>query len=276
VSLNFITQLSGYLQLLSPSLSYGRINTKQSKTSISHRTGQPVYCRESYNLSYNKEQAQTIYSLLYPDNLPSHCYFSSKREAFIKLIAPRPKPQGEAAPGAKLTNEDVQTIRESYASGEITIKQLAINYGIGKKIMAHVVHGKSYKNAPGPIISPKHKLSSKDVQQIRESYSQGITVTELANQYDKNSSYVRNIIQGKERGNAPGPTCILPSRHSTKLTPDDVRRIRREHAQGCKQVDLAKKYGVTPPCIGQVIRRVHWKDVKDYPSDTLPQQIQLF
>jgi len=45
---------------------------------------------------------------------------------------------------------------------------------------------------------------------------------------------------------------------SAKLTPDDVRNIRRRFAAGEKQVDLAKEYSTAPSYISNVIHGRRW------------------
>jgi hypothetical protein len=52
-------------------------------------------------------------------------------------------------------------------------------------------------------------------------------------------------------------------RHSqSKLTENDVRQIRSEHAIGATYRSLAEKYGVKPNAIGSVVTFDHWKHVR--------------
>ena len=52
-----------------------------------------------------------------------------------------------------------------------------------------------------------------------------------------------------------------------KVNPDIVRAIRKEAAQGVRQVDLAKKYGLAQPNISKIIRRIAWSFVEDIPEE---------
>jgi hypothetical protein len=47
-------------------------------------------------------------------------------------------------------------------------------------------------------------------------------------------------------------------RPHAKLTADDVRAIRREHAMGSQQIMLAMVYGVSTACISLVVNRINW------------------
>ena len=47
-----------------------------------------------------------------------------------------------------------------------------------------------------------------------------------------------------------------------KLTEDDVRAIRRQHAEGVLTAVLAERYGVIPQNIYFVVKRVTWKHLQ--------------
>lgn len=51
-----------------------------------------------------------------------------------------------------------------------------------------------------------------------------------------------------------------------KVTPDIVRKIRKEYSQGERQVFLAKKYGIAQPNISRIITRKAWAFVEDLPE----------
>ena len=54
---------------------------------------------------------------------------------------------------------------------------------------------------------------------------------------------------------------------TAKVNPEIVRAIRKEHAQGVRQVVLAKKYGLAQPNISKIVRRLAWTFVEDEPLD---------
>ena len=65
-----------------------------------------------------------------------------------------------------------------------------------------------------------------------------------------NEQYRRHIPRGEQRP-------------WSKLTEEQVRAIRREHAAGASGYGLAKKYGVAAPTITAIVRRKKWAHVRD-------------
>lgn len=49
--------------------------------------------------------------------------------------------------------------------------------------------------------------------------------------------------------------------NKSKLTPNIVRKIRRDYERGIKTIDLANKYGVKKPCIWKIINYRTWKNI---------------
>lgn len=56
----------------------------------------------------------------------------------------------------KLTTEQVEAIRERYAAGGVTQRQLADQHGVSQPTMHHLLTGRLYADAPGPI-APRQK-----------------------------------------------------------------------------------------------------------------------
>lgn len=53
------------------------------------------------------------------------------------------------------------------------------------------------------------------------------------------------------------------ARHSSKLTEEKVREIRRRAIAGEMNVTLAREFGVTPTLIGQIVKRTAWSWLDD-------------
>jgi len=49
--------------------------------------------------------------------------------------------------------------------------------------------------------------------------------------------------------------------NKSKLTPNIVRKIRRDYERGIKTIDLANKYDVKKPCIWKIINYRTWKNI---------------
>ncbi|QDV09309.1 hypothetical protein Poly30_48670 [Planctomycetes bacterium Poly30] len=47
----------------------------------------------------------------------------------------------------------------------------------------------------------------------------------------------------------------------SKLTAAKVRAIRKRHAKGESMGSIARRYGVTQPCISQIVHRAAWRHV---------------
>lgn len=55
-------------------------------------------------------------------------------------------------------------------------------------------------------------------------------------------------------------------RPKAKLSPDEVREIRAAcAARSVTQDELARRYGVSRPTIGDIVNRRTWKNVTDQP-----------
>lgn len=50
--------------------------------------------------------------------------------------------------------------------------------------------------------------------------------------------------------------------NKSDITADDVRTIRRLAVEGVRQVELARRYGVSQPAISKIVRREHWPHIE--------------
>ena len=58
-------------------------------------------------------------------------------------------------------------------------------------------------------------------------------------------------------------TMILAGRHSSKLNPEKVREMRRDHAKRMTYPQLSEKYGVHESTVCRIVTRRAWKHVED-------------
>ncbi len=87
---------------------------------------------------------------------------------------------------------------------------------------------------------PWHKLTAKQVADIRRDSAAGVRSADLARQNGIVQAGIRGIIRGKTWKSASGP---LGPTIQPKLTDDDVRAIKRRHAtEGTRR--LAEEFGV--------------------------------
>jgi predicted transcriptional regulator len=105
----------------------------------------------------------------------------------------------------------VRAIREAYAKGNITQKQLARRYGVQQSCISDIVLGDTWPEVGGPIkVSKKHKsrlrLTAIIVREIREAYATGTkTQAWLAQRYGVQQSCISYIIRGETWKRAGGP-----------------------------------------------------------------------
>lgn len=64
---------------------------------------------------------------------------------------------GIPAPRSYLTDEQVLTARELYATGRYTFAQLADRYGLHRQAMRRVIVGDAYKHLPGAVPARKQR-----------------------------------------------------------------------------------------------------------------------
>jgi len=93
-----------------------------------------------------------------PENLEVVTYSDNQKHAYsIGLI----DQNGERNPTAAIDNATARTIREAFATGLCTQRELAHWLGIGRHVVGDVASGRSYLSAGGPITIPRqfHYLS---------------------------------------------------------------------------------------------------------------------
>ena len=52
----------------------------------------------------------------------------------------------------RFTDDQVERIRRVYADGT-GFKQIAFFYAVNRKVIQDIVHGRTYKGAPGPLVA---------------------------------------------------------------------------------------------------------------------------
>jgi hypothetical protein len=60
-------------------------------------------------------------------------------------------PKGESNGRAVLSADDVREMREAYAQGGATQRELAEQYGIDGSSISDIVRGETWQDAPGPL-----------------------------------------------------------------------------------------------------------------------------
>lgn len=81
---------------------------------------------------------------------PAHIYYGTQRQNSSDMVERRRHQVGEERPNARLTSEQVRSIRERFAAGE-TFTVLRAEFGMSSGRLSAIVNGKYWKHAGGPI-----------------------------------------------------------------------------------------------------------------------------
>jgi hypothetical protein len=119
--------------------------------------------------------------------------------------------EGESHWNSKLTEDDVITIRQLYASNTITQRDLALKYDVGYKAISKIVRGERWPNYGGPItleklsiskVANRAKLQKEDIEDIRNTAkfiydSEGrLNIPKLASSLGLSPHAFRGLLKG--------------------------------------------------------------------------------
>lgn len=100
--------------------------------------------------------------------------------------------------GAKLSREQVLSIRLEYSKGGITHDDLAAKYGVSDTAINALLRQETWRDVGGPLARTKNKVTANDVRAIRDEYAKGgITHAQLGQRYGLAPSSVTVIINRK-------------------------------------------------------------------------------
>jgi len=141
---------------------------------------------------------------------PDHLYAGDAKSNAQDAIdnGDYPDMHGENAGMAKLNDDAVLEIRERYAEGGVSIKELGDEYGVAFTTISHVINGTQWKHVGGPTdvdtsermgrkgeSANNSKLTEKDVKEIREMYeNEGTTMYDVAERFDTSRTNVSDIV----------------------------------------------------------------------------------
>jgi len=145
---------------------------------------------------------------------------NSAHASKLKLVA-----YGTRNAAAKITDEDVVSIRKMYDSGEFTQNQLSNKFNLSQGIIGKIINGLLWEHVP---YSGERSLERISCNQ---------------------SNYTRNL-----RGD---------NNYWSKITESQVKEIREMYNNGdMTYKQIADLYGVTPQNIRSIIIRKTWKNLE--------------
>lgn len=134
---------------------------------------------------------------------------------------------------------------------------------------------KSRMNRPTGEKNNLSRFKESDIHEIRNLYLEGISSHEIAEKYSTSPSEICDILRckiWKHLGLIPIPVSKNKDKfrytrghaqHSSKLTEDNVREIRKLLAQGITHREIARMYQVRKCSITAINTGRNWKHVKD-------------
>ncbi len=134
---------------------------------------------------------------------------------------------------------------------------------------SHIRHGTAKDNMEDKTRKGRHsgsKLTLEQAMEIRRRYNAGETGASLGEKFGISESTVHHIGCGRKWSYADESGEQKPAKRKrsrwSKLTPEDVRDIRKRRARGETQVSIAARYKIDPTTVSAIVHRLRWAGVK--------------
>lgn len=137
---------------------------------------------------------------------PTHLFLGTPKDNVLDMVhkgrakSSPPGLSGEDHPNAKLTWDQVNMIRASFETGNVTLQELAERFNVTKQTISYIVKWQTWrtKDSPPPSKPGRAKLTESDVLAIRSEYAAGkVLQRELAERYNVNGSLISMIVNRK-------------------------------------------------------------------------------
>jgi transposase-like protein len=146
------------------------------------------------------------------NNVVANLEWASSREQEAHALRTGLKARGNRISTAKLTGDDVQTIRSRYAAGGVSQAALAREYGVSAAVLSKIVLDQSWRHvdgdpriaamrAHGPLVprgeaARTAKLTETSVREARSRRAAGETVTSIARSLGVDVSTMSALLNG--------------------------------------------------------------------------------
>lgn len=113
---------------------------------------------------------------------------------------------GEKNPGARLTADQVEQIRERWAQGgRLSKRQLAAEYGVSEMTIGRALRGELWKRDDYSPPQPRRMdgLTDEALREIKTRYAAGARQKDLAAEYGVGQSQISRIVRGWVGGKPP-------------------------------------------------------------------------
>jgi Mor family transcriptional regulator len=179
----------------------------------------------------------------------------------------------------QLNNKPVSAHRVAYmiANGKALNKTLVIRHKCDNPICCnpyHLEEGTKADNAQDCINrgrwpdkkgekSSNHKISNKEVMEIRDRCFKGESRKKIAKLYGLSIGNISTIVRGKSWTDSFDMTKYKRYEHSpyAKLTIKEVLEIREKKLSGRNVIEIAKEYFVSKSTIYKIISGIRWSSI---------------
>lgn len=112
--------------------------------------------------------------------------------------------RGSKQPRAKLSEWQVQQVRERHAAGE-AILALAREFTVSQRALQLAVHGQTWRHVRTPVVTLtdeaiekyRKKLTAADIPPIKAAAAEGATFTTIAKRFGVTRGAIANIVHGR-------------------------------------------------------------------------------
>lgn len=107
----------------------------------------------------------------------------------------------------RLSDQEVRTLRERFASGKVSQRQLAAEFSLTPYYVHVLVTGQARAGAGGPLHRPRRRrtLSDDEAAALRRAYARGTSRRALATRYGVSLSTISRVLLGTSHAAAGGP-----------------------------------------------------------------------
>lgn len=135
---------------------------------------------------------------------PEHLFLGTHQENMLDRDTKNRQAKGSAIGNSKLTESQVEEIRDLLAEGKLIIQQIANKFGIHSSLVSDINTGRKWThvegigNKPKPIrANTRIKLDDNKVRQIKKLLTDGINMSQISQCFGVCRSTIEKINQNK-------------------------------------------------------------------------------
>lgn len=178
--------------------------------------------------------------------------------------------KGENHPRAKLTNDEVIQIRQRYKDGE-SLSNIYEDYKElykNKSTFSNIIKGRTYKNVGNQLNKDEIRhggsvITKETVLEIRRLFlEEDYSIKKLKEKYPQFKGSIEDIVHYRTFKNVEDNFKNKKFRSHYRLQPDEVRNIRKLHANGTTIAELSEQYHMSLEVIRNCVNRKTYQNIE--------------